>query len=147
MILLCVLGAPACKGSGGGGGTTAEAPKDTRPMAEAMVGRFLVDVDRLEGTPTVAALPPEKRKEAVEMARKMVGSLSFEFGADKSYAVSLAGKTNAGTWALQKSEKDKVIIKVTETGGESEEVTLQRSATGLSLIRPDGDTLPLKPAG
>ena len=151
-ISACVLCLLACKGPEAGtpppsaGAAPGGTAPDSRPLQQAMIGRFQVDVDRLDERPEVAALPPEKRREAVEMARKMVGSLSFEFGADKTYAVSLGGKTNAGTWSLEKAEADRVELKVVETGGEAEQVVLERGPKGLRLLRPDGDALPLRPA-
>ncbi len=116
-----------------------------KPPREAIVGRWTVDVARLEQQPRMQQLPPEQRKLALEMARGVLRSMTVEFTAD-GYSMTMGGTTNAGTWKVKSEQGRNLVLAAAGADGEQTEMTVEVGTDGL-LLRPapDEDPLPLAP--
>lgn len=128
----------------------ARAPIAATPSADPrreMQGRWTIDPDRLAEQPALAAMSPDQRTLALEMASNLLTSMTVRFG-EADYAITTAGKTVEGRYTIASQDGAELVLSLVEDRGEGdaaapEEVRLRVDSRGLVMTAGD-DVLPLR---
>ena len=91
----------------------------------------------------------EARKKSLEIARKTLANLRFEFDKDGAFSVVFAQSKQAGTFAVTSAEGDTLNLETTQTkAGETttDKVTARFSGSRLVLTGPDDKPVTLERA-
>ncbi len=150
-ILLCVLMLAACsKKADAPKPKTASAAKPAKASpADRLIGAWKVDLAALERSPDLAGMSEEARKKSLEIARKTLANLRFEFDKDGAFSVVFAQSKQAGTFAVTSAEGDTLNLETTQTkAGETttDKVTARFSGSRLVLTGPDDKPVTLERA-
>lgn len=134
-LLLGALVLGGCKGKSDGG--------EAKPT-EGIVGEWVVDVDRLAEQGSLKEMPEAQRQLALEMARNVVSSMTFEFGPD-TYSISMSGQTTRGRYEVKERTADRWVLGTTEgDGGPGNRLVVEFTDSGLLLHAGDDKPLPLR---
>ena len=145
ILALLAAALPACRqpkapdNETSGAGSTYEIPAKPR---EALVGQWTIDARRLAEQPRLAAMTPEKRALALEMAENVTRSMSLDFSGDR-YVLSMAGKTTEGAYSVSKQDGRSLTLATTGNDGAADQMELEFTDRGLIWHTGEGDTLPL----
>lgn len=119
----------------------------SKKPAEALVGKWAVDVDSLAEMDEFKNMPEEERKAALEMAKGFMSSMSVEFTADKAI-MEMMGKKEEASYTVKSSEGDKLVIEMVETKDgkeEKREVTVEmKGSDKVVLHMGEKEKFPLK---
>ncbi len=109
---------------------------------EAIVGQWTIDTSRLAEQPHLAAMPPEKRALALEMAENVTRSMALEFTADR-FSLSMAGKTIEGAFSVANQTGRSLTLATTANDGTADQLKLEFTDRGLIWHADDDESLPL----
>lgn len=108
-----------------------------------LIGKWTIDIDKMADMEQLKKLPADQKKAALEMAKGMASSMTFEFTADKML-VDAGGKKMAGTYKVKSETADEVVIDGT-MDGKTETMTIEVKGDGLVMGKGgDPDKIPLK---
>lgn len=144
-LLLSSAGLVGCKKNapktpeGEGGGAPYAVPAKPR---EAIVGQWTIDTGRLAEQPHLAAMPPEKRALALEMAENVTRSMALEFTGDR-FSLSMAGKTIEGAYSVAEQSGRSLTLATTANDGTADQLELEFTDRGLIWHADEGEALPL----
>jgi hypothetical protein len=102
--------------------------------SERLVGKWVVDLDKMSQLDDVKKLPPEQAKAAMEMVKGLTGAMSFEFTKDK-LTIEVLGHKKEGVWAAKSESTNKVTLDATLDGNTQ---TLDAEFVGDTLVLSKG---------
>lgn len=106
-----------------------------------MIGKWSIDVDKIGEMEEFKKMPEDQKKAALDMAKQLGTSMTFEFTADK-IVMEAMGQKKEGTYTIKSETADKVVLD-TKLDGKSEEMTVEIKGDG--LVMGDGKkSFPLK---
>jgi len=109
--------------------------------SDKLIGKWGVDESALGDMPEMKAMPEDQRKMALEAAKGMMGSMTFEFTADKML-IDMMGQKKEGTYVVKSQDGDKMVIEGTMDGKTE---TMNAEFKGDTLVMANGkQNLPLK---
>ncbi len=149
LILLCALVIPlaACSKKAGDAKKPKPAATEAKKQpvepspAARLVGAWKVDLAAIEQTPDVAALDEATRARTLEIARKHLADLRFEFGAKGDFTVTFAKTKQSGRFEVAKAAGDTLTLKtIQQKGAEVKTDQVQARFVGdrVVLTGPDG---------
>ncbi len=144
-LLLSTAGLVGCKNTApktpndDGAGAPYAVPAKPR---EAIVGQWTIDTSRLAEQPHLAAMTPEKRALALEMAENVTRSMALEFTGDR-FSLSMAGKTIEGAYSVADQAGRSLTLATTANDGTADQLKLEFTDRGLIWHAAEGESLPL----
>ena len=113
---------------------------------DSIIGTWRIDIAALEKDPEFSKLEGKTKDKALELARKMMKDMSFEFAKDGALHIKFGTLKRDGTWKL-KSKKEKVLtIATVMIEGETKkpaDITIEVTGKDTVLITtPDKKILP-----
>ncbi len=101
---------------------------------DALVGDWAVDAEGLAELPEIRALPAPQQRQAVALARKMMGDASLRLGSDGRYRRTLAGRQDTGRWRSQPASGQQFTLELTPDSGAAERWTLHLRSPGRATL-------------
>jgi hypothetical protein len=77
--------------------------------ADKLIGKWTIDVDKMGEMEDIKKLPEDQKKAAMEMAKGMASSMTFEFTKDK-ILLDAMGQKKEGPYTVKSEAGDKVVI-------------------------------------
>lgn len=109
--------------------------------SDKLIGKWTIDVDKMGEMDDIKKLPEAERAAALEMAKGMAGSVTFEFTKEK-ILLDAMGKKSEGPYKVKSEEGSKVVIEGTMEGKTQ---TMNCEFKGEGMVMGDGkQTFPLK---
>ena len=109
--------------------------------SDKLIGKWTIDVDKMGEMDEIKKMPEAEKKAALEMAKGMASSMTFEFTKEKMI-VDAMGQKKEGPYKIKSEEGDKVVIEGTMDGKTE---TMNCEIKGDGLVMGDGkQTFPLK---
>lgn len=109
---------------------------DIRPLKERLIGSWRVDLENIQSDAELRALPADKRKKALAMARQLLKDLRIEFGADGTVSVGAGEQRSTGTYTAVRSADDTLTAQAKMKGpsGAVQEETLTVQFVGEAIL-------------
>jgi hypothetical protein len=109
--------------------------------SDKLIGKWTIDVDKMGEMEDIKKLPDDQKKAAMEMAKGMASSMTFEFTKEK-ILLDAMGQKKEGPYKVKSEAGDKVVIEGT-MDGKTETMNVEFKGDG--MIMGDGkQTFPLK---
>ncbi|MBU0549968.1 hypothetical protein KKF91_02840 [Myxococcota bacterium] len=112
--------------------------------ADKIVGTWTVDIESLDSDPSLQKLEGDQKKAALEMAKKMMADMSFEFTKDGKMKMAFGKMAKEGTYKVTKTEGNTVTIEGTMKEGQgdkakdkTEELKIEVLKDKIKITGPD----------
>lgn len=114
---------------------------------EKLVGTWQVDVDSMiNEDENIKKLEGEAKTQAIEMAKKMAGSMTFEFTKDGKINMAFGEMKQEGTYTVKGTDGNTVTLSTKTKRGDKEkeeEIKVIVDGDKIKMTGPDGKTMAL----